>query len=606
MLVLLAVCQAPEASLAAGVPALSEQDAGLIASGNRKVEEALSRHPELELRARFMRDECVWEVGWSNPANGRRLITVTVDDASGSVIDSEVKSEVWLKQLPLRAEDEVIAIAEGVEEVRDELEGREDVSRGSDFDDGVWTVNFHAGGSEIARVLVDDESGEVSEIMVGPQVAWQMARGYEGAFGRVINNPWLWLSLCLVFLAPFIDVRNPLKLLHLDLLVLLSFSASHYFFNEGRIFTSVPLALPPLIYMFGRLAWLGIRRPPVKPPRLHLNFSSRLLLLGLVALLTFRLGINIIDSNVVDVGYSGVIGADLIQQGKSPYGNFPGDNGNGDTYGPLNYLVYVPFERALPWSGGWDDLPAAHGAAIFFDLLAVAGLYVAGRKLGGSHGQGNNLGLALAFAWAAYPYTAFVLNCNVNDTIVAAFLIWGFVFLRAAPLAGLLLGAAAAVKFFPVILAPLWASYPDSLRGWGRRLLFVGGFAAALLLVLPVIFMGDGSLTTFWERSLEWQLDRESPFSVWGQYREHLGPVQRWGQYALAAAALLVCFLPRRKTAARMAALSAALIVGFQLLQTHWFYLYIPWFFPLALIAVLLPGRDWPARRKERALDPAA
>ena len=31
-----------------------------------------------------------------------------------------------------------------------------------------------------------------------------------------------------------------------------------------------------------------------------------------------------------------------------------------------------PFEQALPWSGGWDDLPAAHGAAIAFDLLAIA------------------------------------------------------------------------------------------------------------------------------------------------------------------------------------------------------------------------------------------
>jgi hypothetical protein len=37
-----------------------------------------------------------------------------------------------------------------------------------------------------------------------------------------------------------------------------------------------------------------------------------------------------------------------------------------------------------------------------------------------------------------------------------------------------------------------------------------------------------------------------------------------------------------------VAASSAALIVGFEMVQTHWFYLYIPWFFPLALIAFLV------------------
>ena len=31
----------------------------------------------------------------------------------------------------------------------------------------------------------------------------------------------------------------------------------------------------------------------------------------------------------------------------------------------------MPFQQIFGWSGRWDDLPASHGAAIFFDLLAV-------------------------------------------------------------------------------------------------------------------------------------------------------------------------------------------------------------------------------------------
>ena len=38
---------------------------------------------------------------------------------------------------------------------------------------------------------------------------------------------------------------------------------------------------------------------------------------------------------------------------------------------------------ALPWSGTWDDLPAAHAAAIAFDLLTLAGLWLLGRRLRG-------------------------------------------------------------------------------------------------------------------------------------------------------------------------------------------------------------------------------
>ena len=81
-----------------------------------------------------------------------------------------------------------------------------------------------------------------------------------------------------------------------------------------------------------------------------------------------------------------MIGADQIAHGEPIWGEaFPSDNPFGDTYGPFNYFAYLPFELALPWHGAWDDLPAAHAAAIVFDLATVAGLFVLGR--GASAGQ---------------------------------------------------------------------------------------------------------------------------------------------------------------------------------------------------------------------------
>jgi hypothetical protein len=38
-----------------------------------------------------------------------------------------------------------------------------------------------------------------------------------------------------------------------------------------------------------------------------------------------------------------------------------------------------------------------------------------------------------------------------------------------------------------------------------------------------------------------------------------------------------------------MAAFTGALLVGFEMVLTHWSYLYLPWFFPFVAFAVLAP-----------------
>jgi hypothetical protein len=58
----------------------------------------------------------------------------------------------------------------------------------------------------------------------------------------------------------------------------------------------------------------------------------------------------------------------------------------------------------------------------------------------------------------------------------------------------------------------------------------------------------------------------------------------------LVAGAIGVYFLPRRKSPLQLAALTAALLLGLQIVLTHWFYLYLPWFFPFAAFAVLAPA----------------
>jgi hypothetical protein len=462
-------------------------------------------------------------------------------------------------------------------------------------------VSYFDDGREVVQVQVEDRSGAVLEQWSGHQVAWTMARGYEGAFGRKLNAPYVWLPLCALFLIPFVDPRRPFRLVHLDLLVLLAFGVSHVFFNRGEIGTSVPLVYPVLAYLLVRMLVVGFRGRE-REERLVPVIPVRWLAVALVFLVAFRIGLNVADSNVIDVGYSGVVGADRIADGEELYGErFASDNEHGDTYGPLTYLLYVPFEQVKPWSGSWDYLPAAHGAAIFFDLLTLAGLFLLGVRL-----RGRKLGVALAYAWAAYPYSAFALESNSNDSLVGAVVVLALLGLTARPRhagawSGLAIAAGTAAKFAPLALAPLFAgSAPAGERRVRHALAFALVLAVATAaLVLP--FLPDGGLRELYDRTVGYQAGRPSPFSLWGQ-EESLGWLQDAVKAGAVLLALAVAFVPRRSGPVQTAALAAAVLIALQLAVTHWFYLYVVWFAPLVLVAVLAPLRGPP----EPGADPAA
>jgi hypothetical protein len=493
-------------------------------------------------------------------------------------------------------------------------------------DPRTWIVRAWSGDAgQIALVTVEDTSGRVSEAWTGPQVAWKMARGREGAFGGKTLNAWyVWAGLCVVFFLGLADLRRPLSLRNLDCLRRSLLRLVCYLQPGGdlpeRAARLSPAALSHRARRLGGLPSARCRR----------GRSGRCGLCGDSSfLIGFRIGLNVeTPRGVIDVGYAGVIGASRIADGQAPYGHMPirgdleacgpkdadGDvrdriqtngrcesaNDHGDTYGPVSYWSYVPAYLAFGWSGEWDSLPAAHATSIAFDLLTVLGLVLVGLRFGGSR-----LAAALAFAWAAYPFTAYALNANTNDTIMPAFLVWGF-WLATSPVArGASIALAGWAKFGALLLAPLWASYPTvRLR---TVVHFAAAFAAttvaafALLLLEPSLW---GAVETFWERTIGFQLGRDSPFSLWewGQYHAQgipdLGFVQPVLGVAAVALAVLVAVYPRRKGPVELAALTATVLMAFQLSLSHWFYLYLPWFFPSSR-----SGCSCPASRSTPGLD---
>jgi hypothetical protein len=132
----------------------------------------------------------------------------------------------------------------------------------------------------------------------------------------------------------------------------------------------------------------------------------------------------------------------------------------------------------------------------------------------------------------------------------------------------------------------------------GRSLLaYACGLALATALAFWILLLEPNPLDaarTFWDRTFGWQLSRPSPFSIW-DWDEYPGfpdlhVPQTILKIVLLAGAVALAFVPRRRNALQLAALSAALLIGFEAVLTHWFYLYIPWFFPFVAFALLAPA----------------
>jgi hypothetical protein len=560
-------------------------------------------------------------LGAAAPAAAQRQPDTPVYDSRGNLIGTPFAPR---PEEPILTEEEAIARARANDKVADWLDRYPEKSLTEeaelDEDARVWSVKVWSSLPDAGQVVlaeVDDVSGSVTEAWTGPQVAWKMARGYDGAFGRKINDPWIWLSLCAAFFLGLGNLRSPLSIRNLDLLVLLSFGVSLHYFNRGEVFTAMPLAYPPLLYLLGRMAWIGWRG---RGSRSRPVWPVWVLLAATVFLAGFRFGLNLQASNVIDVGLAGVIGAQrIVEDGESPYGNMPTDdgeecgepdadgyvreriqtngrcevaNGRGDTYGPVSYLAYVPGFVAMGYDYVWDDLPAAHFTSLLWDGLALLGMGLLGFRFGGLR-----LGATLAFAWAAYPFTQYVSSSNTNDAIMPALLVWGLVFVTSAPARGLFVGLAAWTKFAAFLLFPLWASYPKATR-WPRgQLLFLGGFLLATAIGFWILLLEPDPVhaaRVFWDRTFGWQLSRPSPFSIWNwdEYPGYpdLSVVQTVLKTLLVIAAVALAFVPRTRNVVQLAALSGALLIGFELVLTHWFYLYIPWFFPFVALAVLMPA----------------
>jgi hypothetical protein len=479
--------------------------------------------------------------------------------------------------------EEALAIARRQPAVRKVLREHPDAVHDVSVFSGIyWEVDFAERPGSLALVSVDvAPRGEVVGTYTGIAASTFMARG---KFDPILRKTWVWLTFGVLFLVPFVDPRRLRRMLHLDLAVLLSFGVSYALLDHGHAEAAALLIYPPLLYLLGRMLFVGLR--PRRPHgRLVPLLPTAALLIGVVALFGARVALNVSSDKVMDIGYASVVGADRIAHKQELYV----DNAtHGDTYGPVNYLAYLPFEIAFPWKGQWDALPAAHAATLAFDLLTLIGLFLLGLRFRAGP-EGRRLGLAMAWAWAACPFTLLGVLENTNDGLVALLLVTALLVFGSAPARGAVLGLAAAAKFSPAALVLLFARGVDGDRRkqWLQTLLACGG----VFVFTMAVYWPAGGLQELWACTLGFQLSRLPDFSLWAVYKD-IG----WTQTALevlgVGVAAAVAFVPGRRTLTEVSALAAAVLIAIQLPGGHWFYFYIMWFAPLMLMALFSAHRE--------------
>jgi hypothetical protein len=440
-----------------------------------------------------------------------------------------------------------------------------------------WFITFSYRGKLVAEVDVSP-SAHVTAVWTGPLAIASYARGN---YSPLFDSWWIVVPFSLLFLVPFVNPRRWRRMLHLDALVLLSFLLSYYLFDHRHLEAAVWLVYPPLLYLLIRMIAIGVRRrrTAIELPQL---LTPRVLGAGLLLLVAARVGLSLANHLVTDVGYASVIGAHRLVNGQSLY---YASSAHGDTYGPIAYLAYVPFEMIFPWHGAWDYLASAHVASVAFDLATIVGLVTLGRRLKPGR-EGRRLGLALGWAWAACPFTLLGLLMHTNDGLIAMLSVLSLLVFSSPAARGAVLGLAAAAKFSPAALLPLYAS--DRERG--LKATVICGVSFLLVVVASIgLTLPSGGLSEFYNHTLGYQLGRPDVFSPWALH-PGLNPLKLVIEAGALLMAAAVAFVPRQRTFAQICALAAAVTIAVQLPAVHWFYYYVIWFMPFVLVALF--GRE--------------
>jgi len=212
--------------------------------------------------------------------------------------------------------------------------------------------------------------------------------------------------------------------------------------------------------------------------------------------------------------------------------------------------------------------------------------------------RGRGLGVALAYAWLAFPLALYDDVFAFNDSLVAATLAATLLVAANPVRRGIAAALAAWSKLSPLALVPLLAGHrpAGTSRADGVRR-FAGAFLLSTLVVFaPVLLTGaHGDIV---QRTVRYQLDRGTNLSLWalaqqgvlgaGATVRHLADAAHGLLLAMTGALAIALFwAPRREDVVGLAGAAGAVMLGIAVTVSFFSFSYLVWLAPLVLAAAL-------------------
>ncbi len=284
-------------------------------------------------------------------------------------------------------------------------------------------------------------------------------------------------------------------------------------------------------------------------------------------------------------------------------------------FGPGYYTLFLlpsipthPFIRGDHPEAGREEEIVAKSMAIAAHLAVVVGLVI----IGYWHFENIKMGIGAALLYLLLPYTA-QMTGHVDHVLPAALMIWAVVLYRRPALAGIFIGLATSVVYYPIFLLPLWISFYWQ-RGLARFLFGVIG--AVAVMVFSLVFVSNDMLS-FW-------LKFQQMFALWipktkvhelhGIWALGWEPAYRLPVIvACGVLAVWMAFWPPHKNLGTLLSCSSAVMLAVQF--WHAFGdgggMYMAWYLPLLLMTMFRPnledrvaltvlGEGWFTRRRAR------
>ena len=352
-----------------------------------------------------------------------------------------------------------------------------------------------------------------------------------------------------------------------------------------------------------------VRRPLLEP-----NLSvGGMTCLGL-SLMVFLMA-NVVNSDPTKDDLAGAKGAEQVQarQSLSP------DDTSLTTHGPGYPLLHL-----LPSISTqlWFLANTAHGTPQETDarrdmlqratartmaILSHLAIVIAIVLIGYRHFDNIRAGIAAATLYLLLPYTA-QLTGRVDHALPAALLVWAVAAYRRPMIAGMLMGLAIGVIYYPIFLLPLWLGFY-----WHRGLLrFAAGVVTTLAALVASLAFTSDSVAQFWsqvQKMFGWT--SLSPANLEGFWSfDIINPMYR---YPVLVALVLFCgslaLWPAQKNLGTLISCSAAVMLATQFWHPRGGGLYMAWYLPLVLLTIFRPnledrvalsvlGEGWFAKRR--------